>query len=63
MNFVCYFDAKNWKVLRVFSLGGGLKLRVGFESHSPEGNRMEVLFSEIHYSLKKIADIYSDVSF
>jgi regulation of enolase protein 1 (concanavalin A-like superfamily) len=59
--YVFYFssDAKNWQVLRVFSLGDGLKPRVGFESQSPAGAGTEVVFSEIHYSAKKIADIYN----
>jgi regulation of enolase protein 1 (concanavalin A-like superfamily) len=59
--YVFYFssDAKTWQVLRVFSLGEGLKPRVGFESQSPAGNGTEVVFSEIHYSPKKIADIYN----
>ena len=52
-------DGKSWQVLRVFSLGEGLLPRVGFESQSPAGNGTEVVFSEIHYSKKKIADIYN----
>ena len=63
--YVFYFssDAKNWQVLRVFSLGEGLKPRVGFESQSPAGDGTEVVFSEIHYTPKKIADIYNDAGF
>ena len=63
--YVFYFsaDAKNWQVLRVFSLGEGLKPRVGFESQSPAGQGAEVVFSEIHYTAKKIADIYNGDSF
>ena len=50
--YVFYFspDAKSWQVLRVFSLGEGLKPRLGFESQSPAGQGTEVVFSEIHYS-------------
>jgi uncharacterized protein len=51
-------DGKNWQVLRVFSLGDSSKARVGFESQSPAGDGTEAVFSEIHYSTKKIADIY-----
>lgn len=63
--YVFYFssDGKNWHVLRVFSLEEGLKARVGFESQSPAGNGTEVVFSEIHYSPKKIANIYNDAGF
>jgi len=63
--YVFYFssDAKNWQILRVFSLGDGLKPRVGFESQSPAGEGTEVVFSEIHYTPKKIANIYNDDSF
>jgi len=63
--YVFYFssDAKNWQVLRVFSLGEGLKPRAGFESQSPAGGGTEVVFSEIHYSPKKIANIYNDAGF
>lgn len=56
-------DGKNWQVLRVFSLGADLKPRVGFESQSPAGDGTEVVFSEIHYSPKKIADIYNSEAF
>jgi len=51
-------DGKNWQVLRVFNLGSDSKARVGFESQSPAGDGTEVVFSEIHYSTKKITDIY-----
>jgi regulation of enolase protein 1 (concanavalin A-like superfamily) len=51
-------DAKAWQVLRVFSLGDTAKPKVGFESQSPAGDGTEVVFSEIHYSTRKIADIY-----
>lgn len=59
--YVFYFssDGKDWRVLRVFSLGEDLKPRVGFESQSPAGDGTEVVFSEIHYSPKKISDVYN----
>lgn len=62
--FVFYFssDGKKWQVVRVFSLGEGVKPRVGFESQSPAGKGTEVVFSEIHYSATKIANIYNDES-
>jgi regulation of enolase protein 1 (concanavalin A-like superfamily) len=50
-------DGKRWQVLRVFSLGEGLRPRVGLESQSPVGDGTEVIFSAIHYSPKKITDI------
>jgi regulation of enolase protein 1 (concanavalin A-like superfamily) len=52
-------DGKSWQVLRVFNLGAGSKARVGFESQSPAGEGTEVVFSEIHYTTKKITDIYN----
>jgi uncharacterized protein len=51
-------DGKNWQVLRVFSLGRSPKVRIGFESQSPAGDGTEVVFSDIHYSTKKIMDVY-----
>jgi uncharacterized protein len=51
-------DGKTWQVMRVFSLGDGSRAKVGFESQSPAGDGTEVVFSEIHYSTKKITDIY-----
>jgi hypothetical protein len=56
-------DGKRWQVLRVFSLGEGLRPRVGFESQSPVGDGTEVIFSAIHYSPKKITDIYKSDTF
>jgi len=51
-------DGKSWQILRVFSLGESAKARIGFESQSPAGDGTEVVFSEIHYSTRKITDIY-----
>jgi hypothetical protein len=39
------------------------KARVGFESQSPAGDGTEAVFSEFHYSAKKIADIYKTEDF
>src|SRR5262249_56711500 len=60
--YVFYFssDGKNWQIVRVFSLGEGLKPKVGFESQSPAGQGTEVVFSEIHYTAKKIGNIYNE---
>jgi uncharacterized protein len=57
--FYSSVDGRSWQILRVFSLGDGLRARVGFESQSPAGTGTQVVFSEIRYSPKKIADIYS----
>jgi len=57
--FYASTDGKTWQVLRVFSLGDVSKPRVGFESQSPAGDGTEVVFSEIHYTNRKIADIYN----
>lgn len=56
-------DGKKWQILRVFNLGAGLKPRVGFESQSPAGDGTEVVFSEIHYTSKKITTIYNSDTF
>jgi regulation of enolase protein 1 (concanavalin A-like superfamily) len=57
--FYSSVDGKSWQILRVFSLGDGVKAKAGFESQSPAGDGAEVVFSEIHYSNKKITDIYN----
>jgi regulation of enolase protein 1 (concanavalin A-like superfamily) len=57
--FYSSVDGKSWQILRVFSLGDGVKQKVGFESQSPAGDGAEAVFSEIHYSNKKITDIYN----
>jgi uncharacterized protein len=61
--FYSSVDGKVWQILRVFSLGDGLRARVRFESQSPTGDGTEVVFSEIHYSNSKIANIYSSEGF
>jgi len=60
--YVFYFssDGKKWEIVRVFSLGEGLKPKIGFESQSPAGQGTVVVFSEIHYTAKKIANIYNE---
>jgi uncharacterized protein len=63
--YVFYFssDGKHWQVLRVFNLGDDLKPRVGFESQSPAGAGTKVVFSKVHYSPKKISNIYNNETF
>ena len=56
-------DGKSWQILRVFSLGDVPKARVGFESQSPAGAGTDVVFSEVRYSTRKIANIYSSEGF
>lgn len=56
-------DGKIWQVLRVFSMGDSAKGRVGFESQSPAGAGTEAVFSDFHYSAKKIANIYNNEEF
>jgi uncharacterized protein len=56
-------DGRTWQILRVFSLGDSPKPRVGFESQSPAGDGTEVVFSEIHYSTRKITNVYSTEGF
>jgi len=59
--YVFYFstDGRGWKILRTFSLDTDLKQRVGFEAQSPAGAGAEVSFSEIHYSPRRIKNIYT----
>jgi uncharacterized protein len=53
-------DDRSWHILRVFELGTGRPPRVGFESQSPAGEGTKVVFSDIRYSSKKIANIYNE---
>jgi regulation of enolase protein 1 (concanavalin A-like superfamily) len=47
-------DGKNWSIVRIFSLGDNLDLRVGFSSQSPVGDGCTTTFSEINYLPKKV---------
>jgi len=57
--FYSSIDGRDWKILRTFSLDTNLKQMVGFEAQSPDGDGVEVTFSEIHYSPTKIKNIYT----
>ncbi len=52
-------NGKDWKILRAFSLDTRAPLNVGFESQSPAGNGSKAVFSEIQFSAKRIANIYT----
>jgi len=51
-------DARNWQILRTFSLDTDLPIRVGFEAQSPAGSGAVVKFSAITYHSHRIGDIY-----
>lgn len=42
-------DGKSWSIIRIFSLGEDLDLRVGFSSQAPVGDRCTTTFSQIQY--------------
>jgi regulation of enolase protein 1 (concanavalin A-like superfamily) len=52
-------DGRTWKILRSFSLGPAASLRAGFSAQSPAGEGATAVFSEIRYSPKRIANIYT----
>ncbi len=58
--YVFYFstDARNWQILRTFSLDTDLPIRVGFEAQSPAGSGAVVKFSAITYDSHRIGNIY-----
>lgn len=58
--YVFYFseDAKQWHILRTFSLDTDLPIRVGFESQSPAGNGATATFSSITYETHTTGNIY-----
>ena len=47
-------DGQSWSLIRVFSLGDNLDLRVGFSSQAPVGDRCTTTFSQIEYSPRKV---------
>lgn len=47
-------DGKNWSIIRIFSLGDNLDMRVGFSSQAPVGNSCTTTFSEIQYQPRKV---------
>jgi regulation of enolase protein 1 (concanavalin A-like superfamily) len=58
--YVFYYatDGRNWRILRTFRLEAPRPVSVGFEAQSPAGVGATAVFSEIHYSPSKIANIY-----
>jgi len=58
--YVFYFstDARNWQILRTFSLDTDIPIRVGFEAQSPAGSGTVVKFSSINYESNRIGNIY-----
>ena len=52
-------DGSSWKILRSFSLGPTAEVRIGFSSQSPAGEGLTSAFSDIKYSEKRIANIYT----
>jgi uncharacterized protein len=58
--YVFYFstDGHDWQILRTFSLGAELPIRVGFEAQSPAGSGTVVMFSAITYDPHRIGNIY-----
>jgi len=46
-------DGQNWSIVRIFSLGDNLDLRVGFSSQAPVGEGCTTKFTEIKYVPKK----------
>ncbi len=61
-SFVFYAspDGKSWSMVRNFRLTTNTKdLRAGFSAQSPIGAGSTVVFSDIHYSAKRIADMFT----
>lgn len=59
--YVFYYstDGGSWHILRTFNLATQENVHLGFESQSPDGNGSAAVFSQIHYSQRKIANIYT----
>jgi regulation of enolase protein 1 (concanavalin A-like superfamily) len=51
-------EGHNWFLIRHLQFDSSSPLRIGFLAQSPTGKSCRVLFSEIHYSTRKIADPY-----
>ncbi len=61
-SFVFYVspDGKSWSMVRNFRLGADTKgLRAGFSAQSPIGAGSTVVFSNINYAPKRIADMFT----
>lgn len=51
-------DGKKWLLIRHLQFNHTQPIKVGFLAQSPTGKKCEVLFSDISYQAKKIADPY-----
>jgi uncharacterized protein len=47
-------DGQNWKIIRSFSFGPGIKVRAGFSSQSPSGEGCTTQFDQINYLAKRV---------
>jgi regulation of enolase protein 1 (concanavalin A-like superfamily) len=47
-------DGQNWKIIRAFSFGPGVKVRVGFSSQSPVGEGCTTVFDQITYLATRV---------
>lgn len=50
-------DGKYWNMVRYFTIHTQKQIKVGFSSQSPTGESCRTIFSEINYSMKKLADL------
>ena len=59
--YVFYYatDGESWRILRTFRLDTQTAVSVGFEAQSPDGAGATAIFSDVHYSPKKISNIYT----
>jgi regulation of enolase protein 1 (concanavalin A-like superfamily) len=59
--YVFYYasDGENWRILRTFRLDTQRAVSVGFEAQSPDGTGATAIFFDVHYSPKKIANVYT----
>lgn len=47
-------DGQDWKIIRAFSFGPGVKVRAGFSSQSPVGEGCTAVFDEIRYEARRV---------
>jgi regulation of enolase protein 1 (concanavalin A-like superfamily) len=47
-------DGQDWKIIRAFSFGPGIKVRAGFSSQSPSGEGCTTQFDQINYLAKRV---------
>jgi regulation of enolase protein 1 (concanavalin A-like superfamily) len=59
--YVFYYatDGEHWRILRTFRLDTQGPVSVGFEAQSPDGSGTTAIFSDVHYSPKKISNVYT----